>query len=536
MTIKNFSKSSSLSLLIVFLLTTIFTAFSPLLKTEALTLDTDKEYIIYSKLCTWKCLQPTDLSSENGTQINLWDYWGQSAQRWKFSDAGDGYYYIINAESNKVMDIQDYSVDNGANAILWDNKYSYNQQFKLIAAEDGYFKIQNRNSNLVLDLLNYESENGTNIIQYEDKNTDNQMWCIEPVTSSSNSSSMRNSQEIVNDMGVGWNLGNSLDCIASWIDNGTPSQYETAWGNPVTTKAMIDTIKAAGFNTVRIPVSWGEHMGASPDYTVNSDWMNRVEEVVNYVLDNDMYAIINVHHDGEWCIPTYANEVSASDKLQKLWIQIANKFKNYDDHLIFEALNEPRLEGTEYEWTGGTPESRDMVNRLNKVALNAIRSTGGNNINRSVMIPTYAASGMSLTINALEIPDDDNIIVSLHAYTPYTFAMDVSGTDYWGSYSDIQALNDEFDSYYNTFVAKGIPVVIGEFGSINKNNTTSRSNLAYSIVSAAKKRGMSCIWWDNNSTTVWQGETFGLLNRSTLTWEFPEIVGALINGYNDTIE
>ena len=344
MTIKNFSKSSSLSLLIVFLLTIIFTAFSPLLKTEALTLDTDKEYIIYSKLCTWKCLQPTDLSSENGTQINLWDYWGQSAQRWKFSDAGDGYYYIINAESNKVMDIQDYSVDNGANAILWDNKYSYNQQFKLIASEDGYFKIQNRNSNLVLDLLNYESENGTNIIQYEDKNTDNQMWYIEPVTSSSNSSSMRNSQEIVNDMGVGWNLGNSLDCIASWIYNGNPSQYETAWGNPVTTKAMIDTVKAAGFNTVRIPVSWGEHMGASPDYTVNSDWINRVEEVVNYVLDNDMYAIINVHHDGEWCIPTYANEISASDKLQKLWIQIANKFKNYDDHLIFEALNEPRLE------------------------------------------------------------------------------------------------------------------------------------------------------------------------------------------------
>lgn len=177
-----------------------------------------------------------------------------------------------------------------------------------------------------------------------------------------------------------------------------------------------------------------------------------------------------------------------------------------------------------------------MVNRLNKVALNAIRSTGGNNSNRSVMIPTYAASGMSLTINYLEIPDDDNIIVSLHAYTPYTFAMDVSGTDYWGSSSDIQALNDEFDSYYNTFVAKGIPVVIGEFGSINKNNTTSRSNLAYSIVSAAKKIGISCIWWDNNSIIVWQGETFGLLNRSTLTWEFPEIVGALINGYNNTIE
>lgn len=347
---------------------------------------------------------------------------------------------------------------------------------------------------------------------------------------------MKDSKQIVKEMGIGWDLGNSLDATASWLPiDADPSEFETAWGNPVTTKEMIDKIKEGGFKTVRIPITWGQHMAAAPDYTIDSKWMDRVQEVVDYCIDDGLYAIINVHHDSDWCVPTYEKEPEVTPKLQSLWTQVATRFKGYNDHLVFETLNEPRLIGTPYEWNGGTEESRDVVNKYNKVALDAIRATGGNNDERSVMIPPYAAASWGAPMSDLAIPDDDHIIVSLHAYSPYTFAMDASGTDKWGTDADRASLDAELDSFYNAFVAKGIPVVIGEFGSINKDNIDSRKALAAHFVSGARKRGMACIWWDNNvSAPAKQGETFGIFNRTTYTWEFPELHNALINSYNNT--
>lgn len=346
-------------------------------------------------------------------------------------------------------------------------------------------------------------------------------------------SEMKSSKEIVNDMGVGWNLGNTFDSLNTNLSiNASPESFETAWGNPVTSKSLIDKIKNSGFKTIRIPVSWGQHMEGAPNYTINSSWLNRIKEVVDYAINDGLYVIINVHHDSDWCIPTYAKEAEVTPKLQSLWTQVATKFKNYDDHLIFETLNEPRLVNTQYEWNGGTSESRDVVNKYNAAALKAIRATGGNNSSRSVMIPTYAASGMDTTINDMVVPNDKNIIVSLHAYSPYFFAMDINGTNTWGSNSDKASLDSELDKYYNKFVANGTPVVIGEFGSINKNNLDSRVKLAKYFVSAAKKRTMPCIWWDNNYADANKSETFGLLNRSSLTWYFEDIQKALISGYN----
>lgn len=342
--------------------------------------------------------------------------------------------------------------------------------------------------------------------------------------------SMRSSAEIVSDMGVGWNLGNSLD---SKIEGGLGAEiadYETAWGNPVTTKKMIDTVKEAGFKTVRIPVNWGQHMGGYPEYKVDQEWMDRVQQVVDYVIDNEMYAIIDVHHDEDWCIPTYNNEWAAMDKLEKLWLQIAEYFQSYDEYLIFETINEPRLAGTEYEWNEGTAESRDVVNKLNLTAVNAIRSTGGNNEKRAIMIPTYADSGLEAVINGLQVPADDNIIVTIHAYTPYDFAMNEEGDNSWGSHSDKKDIKDELDRYYDAFILKGIPVVIGEFGSINKNNLADRTKLAGYIVKEAKKRGIACIWWDNNNVSSGK-ESFGILNRNTLQWYYPDIVKVMIESY-----
>ncbi|CDM69884.1 putative Endoglucanase A [Clostridium bornimense] len=343
---------------------------------------------------------------------------------------------------------------------------------------------------------------------------------------------MKTAKEVVKDMGVGWNLGNSLDSTGTWLgNNGDPTSYETAWGNPKTTKAMINKIKEAGFKTVRIPVSWGQHMGSASSYTVDEAWMDRVQEVVDYCIDNDLYVVLNTHHD-DWIVPTYSSQSEVEPKLEKLWTQIATRFKSYDDKLIFETLNEPRVQGSAEEWNGGTTETRTVINSYNKVALEAIRSTGGNNAKRAVMMPTNAATGLEVALNDLVLPDDDNLIVSIHAYSPYNFAMNASGTSSWNSSTDKAELEAEFDRYYNKFVAKGIPVVIGEFGSINKGNDSDRVQHAKDFIEVATTRNIPCIWWDNNYSKVNEGETFGIFNRNDLTWYHEDIQKALISTYD----
>lgn len=339
---------------------------------------------------------------------------------------------------------------------------------------------------------------------------------------------MRNmtSMQVVKDMKVGWNLGNTLDA----------SPDETGWGNPKTTKAMIDKVKEAGFNTVRIPITWKDHIGPAPNYTIDKAWLDRVEEVVNYVLDNNMYAIINIHHDDSWVIPDCKHEGDTVHELSIVWNQIANRFKNYSDYLIFETLNEPRVVGSAAEWNGGTDETRQVLNQYNLTAVNTIRSTGGNNSSRFIMIPTYAASATDAAMDGLTIPNNDSkVIVSIHTYSPYSFSMDTSslGVSTWGSDADKAALDSQMDDIYNTFVKKGTAVVLGEFGSIDRNNLSSRVEHAKYYVSAARKRGMTPIWWDNGTYAPGQGDSFGILDRNSLTWYYPDIVKALVDSANN---
>ncbi|TYQ14912.1 UNVERIFIED_CONTAM: endoglucanase [Acetivibrio alkalicellulosi] len=328
------------------------------------------------------------------------------------------------------------------------------------------------------------------------------------------------SLELVNEMGAGWNLGNTLDALGG----------ETNWGNPRTTKEMIDKVKEMGFNTVRFPVTWFQNTGPAPNYTISNSWLDRVEEVVNYALDNNMYAILNLHHE-EWIIPSYANEEQNTEQLTKMWEQIANRFKDYGDYLIFETMNEPRIKNSPYEWTGGTPEAREVINRYNLAAVNTIRSTGGNNLTRHIMIPTHAASAADVAVNDLIIPNnDDRIIVSIHNYSPYFFAMDANGTASWGSASDRDSLARELDALYNKFVKNGRAVVLGEFGTINKNNEADRIAHAEFFSSEARARGMTVVWWDNGFATGGRAESYALLNRSALNWHFPEIARAFVRG------
>lgn len=337
------------------------------------------------------------------------------------------------------------------------------------------------------------------------------------------------STELVKEMNIGWNLGNTLDATGGFM-----LSSEINWGNPKTKKEMIDMVKEAGFNVIRLPITWQNHMGPAPEYVLHSNWMDRVQEVVDYAIDNDMYVIINLHHE-EWHFPSYDNLETAKTQLLAVWSQIAERFKDYDEHLIFESMNEPRMVGTTLEWSGGNAEAHDVINQLNAAFVDLMRNkTTGNNPYRHLMLPTYAASSGSNVLSNFLVPEDDKVIVSIHAYTPYNFALNKSGTSAFDSTNtadtkDIQSLFESLDTY---FIQKGIPVIIGEFGAMNKENLEARVDWAQYYVKTATSYGIPCIWWDNGVFTG-DGENFGLLDRRELTWAYPEIVDALMKGLSN---
>ena len=331
--------------------------------------------------------------------------------------------------------------------------------------------------------------------------------------------------ELVKQMKVGWNLGNTMD------SSGTKSiSDETAWGNPQTTKEMIDFVKQSGFNVLRVPVSWQDHISGD-DYQIDSEWMNRVQEIVNYGIDNDMYVILNTHHE-DWYIPKEENAETAKEELAAVWTQIAERFKGYDEHLIFEGLNEPRLKGDLDEWTG-TNDSRKIVSEYANTFVETVRNSGGNNKDRCLMITPYAASSMKENMSSLEIPqNDDKIIVSIHAYLPYSFALDTKGTDKFDE-SDM-SIDNVFKDIDEVFLQKGIPVIIGEFGSVNKDqNTAERVKCVNKYLTTAKQYGVPCVWWDNGAR-FGDGENFGLLERDPVMpgWYYQDIIDEIMKIVN----
>lgn len=329
------------------------------------------------------------------------------------------------------------------------------------------------------------------------------------------------SAEIVEDMRAGWNLGNTLECY----DVKNPAEAETAWSNPVTTKAVIDAVKSAGFNAVRIPVSWGEHMNA--EFLIDSPWIKRVQEVVDYAVDNDMYVIINVHHDDYmWLEPTYEKQEEVQKKYLAIWRQVCEVFKDYDEHLLFEGLNEPRVIGGENEWTCGTEEERDVINQLLQAFVDTVRESGGKNADRHLIITSHAASTDKTSVDSIKIPDDERIIVSLHHYSPWDFAGDESDVSEWGTDEEKKALDETFDYLYEKFVKSGTPVIIGEFGAVNKNNTQVRADYMEYYINSAQERNITCFVWDD-------GGKFKLLNRSAESWYYPEIINGIMDGISE---
>ncbi len=328
------------------------------------------------------------------------------------------------------------------------------------------------------------------------------------------------SAELVSNLKIGWNLGNTLDA-----NGGNGLSSETSWGAPVTTQEMIDEVLAQGFNVIRIPITWDGHFEEEgPDYTIDKEWLDRVQEVVDYAYNRGAYVIINMHHE-EWHFPSEENKEKASAILRALWTQIANRFQDYNEHLIFEGLNEPRKKGTEWEWNGGDKEGQTVVNHFMQVFVDTVRATGGNNELRHLMVCPYAASSSDTTMRALVLPEDDKLIVSVHAYTPYDFALNISGTSEWKYSYELEKLMTNIKL---VFLNKGIPVIIGEFGALNKNNEEDQIKWAKAYLSLASTAGIPCCYWDNNAF-YGSGENFGLLKRKDLTWPEQDFLRALLD-------
>ena len=331
------------------------------------------------------------------------------------------------------------------------------------------------------------------------------------------------SMELVKEIKIGWSLGNTLDSVA------TGMTAEMAWGNMKTTKEMITTVKDAGFNAIRVPVTWGTHMDA--ENNVDEEWMDRVQEVVDYAYSQDMFVILNIHHE-DWHDPYYDTADASIAKLKALWTQIGTRFADYDERLIFEGLNEPRMRNTAMEWNGGNKEGHDVVNQMNAAFVETIRGLGGNNEKRHLMLPTYAANSGSSAINDFVLPEgDDKLIVSIHAYLPYAFALggDLNQREFTPDEGNAAEILNLMETLNNHFISKGIPVIIGETGARSKANEDIRAEWATYYISKAKEIGIPCFIWDNGAFNG-TGENFGLLDRRNCTWKFQKIIEGFMKG------
>ena len=335
-----------------------------------------------------------------------------------------------------------------------------------------------------------------------------------------------NAQQAVNNFGAGWNLGNTLDATSSGIDPEDIWAFETSWGNPYTTKEMITAVKDAGFNAVRVPVTWQYHF--DDEGNIDEEWMNRVKEVVDYVVSQDLYCIVNVHHDGGengWVCASMDKFNENGEKFGKIWEQIADTFKDYDGKLLFESINE--ILDPNNNWSGGMRgDSAEALDAFNKKFVDTVRASGGYNKTRNLILMTYA--GSYDRIKSLTVPEDpakDHLIIEVHDYDPQGFcwkdATWTNMTEEWGSDEDKKAIDASMEKMSKAAAEKGLPLIIGEWGSQNKtDNEDARAVHAGYFSKAAFDRGIKCFWWDCGD--------FAIIDRNMLGKKCPKIIDAIM--------
>jgi len=357
--------------------------------------------------------------------------------------------------------------------------------------------------------------------------------------------------EFVSSMKIGWNLGNTLE---GHDNNLNPS--ETAWQSTITTQALMNGVAARGFGIVRIPVTWGNKIGNAPNYRIDETWMARVAEIVGYVHNAGMRAIINIHHDGadsyHWLSVknedlSGANKAAIDAKFTAVWRQIAEHFKNTGNNLIFEGFNELH----DGSWSDGNTAQRNRINDLNQIFVNTVRAVGGENANRYLLIHGWVTRP-SITVSNLVMPTDtaeNRIIVGFHFYDPYDFSGSATWNT-WGSkvntgnrnWANEHNVTNTFNSIRNRFVNNNIPVILGEYGAVAQPSATGRAHRLYYmeyVTKAAVDRGILPVYWDNAGFYTGTGtgsEKFGLLNRSNgsaFNSDTADVINVMMRAVND---
>lgn len=399
------------------------------------------------------------------------------------------------------------------------------------------------------------------------------MLCLLHITSKAQK--FLSAKDYVKSITVGWNLGDALDCFAgdSIIDT------ETAWGNPRTTKSMIDSVRKAGFNTVRVPVCWFPHFLKTKDLQIDPKWISRVKEVVGYCLDNDMNVLINCQND-LWieAHPLYKDSADVIAKERAFWTILANEFKDYDGRLAFSGTNEIHLMGSS---APATDENAEVQNRFNQVFVDVVRATGGNNLKRNLLVQTYYCNA-TYNLPKFVKPKDkvsNHLIMEIHCYNPETYTY-LGKPEVWGKYNpysgkplniDIETLKKQFpnvdpkqleeglkkkkaegnitdekylERYFDNLAAAStkldIPVIVSEFGCFRwygkdapdtDPKKLSRAWYYENVVRNCKRHGFAPCVWDNGYVDHGK-EPFGLFDRHNNMKPESFIIKAIMKGLN----
>lgn len=298
-------------------------------------------------------------------------------------------------------------------------------------------------------------------------------------------------------LGNGINVGNALDVygVRTYKQEAKELLYETQWGNPPIERELFAAISASGLKSVRLPVSWCDHIDA--DGRISAAWMERVSQVVDMALDEGLYVILDSHHE-DWLSLEPARSEELCGRLESLWGQIAGHFAEYPQTLLFEGMNEPRLKESEVEWSVPPREQMELINSLNEVFVRAVRSSGGKNASRWLLIAPYCNLADKTVLKALTIPDR-RCIVSVHFYKPYSFCQKEDGSGLWQEEwrADFEEMMKDVD---RALLRKGVPVLISEAGCKDKNNLSERVKWVSALVKTAQAHGVGCFLWDNGST------------------------------------
>jgi endoglucanase len=349
-----------------------------------------------------------------------------------------------------------------------------------------------------------------------------------------------NAVQLASKIKVGWNIGNTMEAIGG----------ETAWGNPRVSKELIDLVKKNGFNAVRIPCSWSQHLADESSAKIKTDWLNRVKEVVQYCVDRDLYVLINIHWDGGWlennC--TVARQIENNARQKAFWQQIATHLRDFDEHLIFAGTNEPNVENA---------EQMAVLNSYLQTFVEAVRATGGKNSYRVLVVQGPSTDIEKTNKLMLSLPKDkipNRMMVEVHYYTPWNFCGMTKDENwgkmfyYWGkpnhsstdsarnaTWGEEETVDQHFKLMKTQFVDKGIPVVLGEFGAIPRRNlkgealARSEASRAYYlkyVTRQALANGLLPFYWDSGGYNTETGS--GIFDRFTNTIADKKMLDALI--------